>query len=158
SIFFLCALRVAPSTHTEFTPYREAKPILDSLTEILPAKLRDAPAESRERVWNEWATKRDRDIRERLAQGDADSGINFLMFGTSFTKVARLTAADVRQLTQDLSKNIEQDSRSPSRALLQRRERDFLKGLKAPRGNERLDFARRTIEAAEIQVGDPENA
>ena len=157
-IFLLCGFAVAPATRPEFTPYTDAKPILDLLTEILPADLRDAAPESREKVWNEWAIKRDRAIRERLAQGDADSVINFLMFGTSFTKEARLTAADVRQLTQDLSRNAEPAEGSPTRALLQRRESDFLKGLKAPRGNERLDFARRTIEGAGIQLSGPESA
>lgn len=157
-IFLLCGIVVAPRTRTEFTPYSDARPILDLLAEILPAELREAPAESREKVWNEWAIKRDRAIRERLAQGDADSVINFLMFGTSFTKESRLTAADVRRLTQDLSKNTEQAAASPSRALLERRESDFVRGLLAPRENERLDFARRTIEGAGIQVSGPESA
>src|SRR5882672_4067291 len=91
--FFLCCACAAGLTaaiRSTFIPYEDAKPILEALAEILPADLRDIPAENRENAWNTWVQKRDREIRERLGQGDADSVVNFLLFGTSFTRALNL--------------------------------------------------------------------
>jgi hypothetical protein len=79
------------ATQIGHTPYEDAKPILEAMAEIIPAELRDAPAEHQREAWDAWAKKRDAEIRERLAQGDGDSVVNFLLFGASFTAAPRLT-------------------------------------------------------------------
>src|SRR5215470_9243581 len=90
-VFCVCIFGVSPATRSVFTPYEDARPILTALAEIIPAELREARADAGESVWNAWVGKRDAEIRARLAQGDADSVVNFLMFGTSFTDAPRLT-------------------------------------------------------------------
>src|SRR5260370_10405289 len=79
-------------------PYSDAKPILEALEEALPAELRDIPAEKREAAWIDWAKSRDTQIRARLAQGDEDTVVNFLLFGTSFTHQSRLRPELLRRL------------------------------------------------------------
>jgi len=65
----VAALGDPPATQTSYTPYSDAKPILEALREILPVELLDASAGAQEESWNSWAKKRDLDIRHRLAQG-----------------------------------------------------------------------------------------
>src|SRR5260370_38097433 len=79
-------------------PYSDAKPILEALEEALPTELRDIPAEKREAAWIDWAKSRDTQIRARLAQGDEDTVVNFLLFGTSFTHQPRLRPELLRRL------------------------------------------------------------
>jgi len=151
-----CVFGVRPETRIAFTPYEEAKPILETLAEIIPAELRDARAGTREEVWNAWVIKRDKEIRARLAQGDADSVVNFLMFGTSFTSAPRLNGEQIRALTTGMHETRENHDAASGRALLERREFDLAQGMMAPRGNERLDFARKTIEGERINFSQPE--
>src|SRR5260370_7755316 len=79
-------------------PYSDAKPILEALEEALPAELRDIPAEKRDAARIDWAKSRDTQIRARLAQGDEDTVVNFLLFGTSFTHQSHLRPELLRRL------------------------------------------------------------
>ena len=45
----------------------------------------------REAAWPGWVMQRDAAIRARVAEGDEDSIINLLQFGTSFTRQPRIT-------------------------------------------------------------------
>src|SRR5262249_16834160 len=66
-------------------PYAEAKAILESLREdLLPAELRAKTSSERESAWADWVSRRDAQIRGRLARADEDSILNFLFFGSSF--------------------------------------------------------------------------
>src|ERR1700757_1619091 len=93
------AFAIPPATQISYTPYSDAKPILEAMAEILPTELRNSGAGTQEETWNNWTKKRDADIRQRLAQGDADSVVNFLMFGTSFTTAPRLTSAQLHSIS-----------------------------------------------------------
>jgi hypothetical protein len=110
-----------------FTPYASVKPVLDASRESLPAELKN-PDESK---WNAWSRKKDAAIRARLEQGDLDSMVNLLLFGSSFTRQPRI------QLPQML-----EASRS---GMLRARLDDLLSGLRNPAGNERLAFLRSLI-------------
>ncbi len=101
--FVTAAVVLAPSSggYVRYTPYNEARPILEAMAEIAPAEVRDAPAEKKEQEWSRWIERRDEEIRKRLAQGDIDSVVNFLMFGTSFTTEPRLTSAQVKLVSSD---------------------------------------------------------
>ena len=105
-----------------FTPWLEAKPILESQSPRLPAELENAD----ESKWNVWVRKQDKAIRGRLEQGDLDSMVNLLLFGTSFTKQPRIVV-----------ENITQASKS---GLLRARVDDLIGGLQNPGNNERLVF------------------
>jgi len=83
-----------------FIPYKDAKPILDAEAEILPQGLSGKTRDALEREWPNWISRQDAEIRTRLAQGDEDSLVNFLAFGTSYTRQPRVSTAQLAQLNQ----------------------------------------------------------
>src|SRR5713226_6897279 len=77
----------AGKTSAANIPYADAKPILQVLREdLLPAELRSKTPAELEAVWPDWVSRRDATIRARVEQGDEDSVVHFLLFGTMFTK------------------------------------------------------------------------
>lgn len=139
-LFVLCTLALgapAQSART-FIPYADARPIFDAVrADLLPPDLRDlAPAE-REARWPAWIVRHDAAIRARVAEGDADSIVHLLLFGTSFTTAPRASERDLAALVA-----------RPDEALraLRRRLDDFAVALAAPGANERLRFARAVVE------------
>src|SRR5437870_1342553 len=80
SVGMLAADRASTSS------YASVKAVLDQPGDLLPAELRN-PNESK---WRAWSQRQDKAIRGRLQQGDLDSMVNLLLYGTSFTKQARI--------------------------------------------------------------------
>ena len=105
-----------------FTPYSAVKPVLDAFAAQLPAALKNPNAAT----WNTWSRQEDRRIRARLDQGDLDSMVNLLLFGTSFTKQPRIEI----QALAEASKS----------GVLRGRVDDLVRGLQSPGSNERLIF------------------
>jgi hypothetical protein len=135
----------SPSGTVGFMPYSDAKPILEALEEALPPELRDIPAKKREAAWIDWAKSRDTQIRARLARGDEDTVVNFLLFGTSFTHQPRLRPELLRRL-RDMEQEVSSKQTELSiPQLLRVRTQDLLISIKSRRGNERLAFARRVL-------------
>src|ERR1700753_3949526 len=74
--------------------WADAKPVLDQFLDqpldqpgdVLPAELRN-PNDAR---WRAWSERQDKAIRARLQQGDLDSMVNLLFYGTSFTRQPRI--------------------------------------------------------------------
>lgn len=151
----LTALAETISNRVVFTPYSDAKPILDAMGEALPADLRGVRAEQKEKVWAQWVTSRDAQIRERLGRGDEDTLVNFLLFGTSFTRVARVTSAQLRALEQDSKTGAGSAAALALRELLGTRMQDLIEGIAAPSNNERLVFAGTVIRHAGIDISTP---
>ena len=140
-----------PALQISHTPYGDAKPILEALAEILPAELRGSSAGAPEETWNSWAKRRDKEIRHRLEQGDADSVVNFLLFGTSFTTAPRLTSAQLHSISAEAGRD---DKNAPAQwqTMFEKRVEDLVRGMTNPGQNERLEFARRTLKRAGIEV------
>jgi SAM-dependent methyltransferase len=107
-----------------FTPYTVVKPILEAERDQLPAGLKNSDASK----WNSWAQREDKAIRARLQQGDLDSMVNLLLFGTSFTKQPRIRVADITEAMKS--------------GTLRARVDDLIAGLGSADGNERLIFLR----------------
>src|SRR3984885_9100372 len=105
-----------------FTSYASAKPVLDQPNDLLPAELRN-PNEAK---WSAWSQRQDKAIRARLQQGDLDSMVNLLLYGTSFTKQPRIK---VQGLTE-----------ASKAGTLRARVDDLVAGLRNPGNNERLVF------------------
>ena len=125
----------------EFTSLANAIPVLDAQRENLPPELRH-PDEVR---WRQWAARQDKDIRERLRQGDLDSMVNLLLFGTSFTARPRIR---VESLTE-----------ASKAGILRARVDDLVAGVRNPKSNERLLFLRRLLRDQGIDAaGDPQAA
>jgi hypothetical protein len=127
----------AQQTGRQYVDYADAKPIFDALrADLLPSEFRDKNPAEREAMWPGWIMQRDVAIRARIAAGDEDSIINFLLYGTSFTRRPRPTDRQLADLVE-----------RPSEALAWLRPRidDFVRGLATPDTNERLLFAREVL-------------
>jgi len=120
--------------------------VLEALAEVAPAGLRDVAPEKLEGTWLDWVKSRDVQIRERLARGDEDSLVNFLLFGTTFTHELRLTSAQLRELAGDSSTAGGDKAAARFRQLVVRRIQDLVTGMVVPGNNERLLFARRVAQ------------
>src|SRR5215510_8056022 len=145
--FFLCLIFLAGAVAiaTQSKPqvrlltYEEARPLLQSFGEALPAELKGKSAEEGARVWPAWVKAQDSAVRARLRRGDEDTLINFLLFGVSFSKRPRVTA-------QELSRS--QQSPGAFLHLLDARIDDLIRSLgdhKAAGQNERLGFLRKLV-------------
>lgn len=99
----------------EFLGYDRAVAVLNACRLPLPADYSG---------WTAWIEGRDHQIRARLARGEEDSLVNFLLFGVSFTRQPRATGEN------------------PDSRLLQERVRDLIRGFQAPGKNERLVWLR----------------
>ncbi|MGH9802408.1 MAG: hypothetical protein ACRD82_18745, partial [Blastocatellia bacterium] len=146
STLFVLSLLLAfvPFAHTQpkqqvrYVSYAEAQPLLQLVDDILPAELRGKPAAEQARIWPEWVKSQDATVRARLHQGDEDTMINFLLFGTSFTKQPRIS-------TQELNRLKIADSLLATDKIIAARIDDLIRGLAKPGQNERLIFLRKLI-------------
>jgi hypothetical protein len=127
-----------------FVPYSDARPIFDALRpDLLPGDLRGLTPAEREQAWPGWAMRRDAAIRARVAEGDADSVINLLQFGTSFTTQPRITEQQLAGIVMRQAGAADVFVPSP---VLKARIDDFISALASPGTNERLLLARRVVE------------
>src|SRR5437868_4279498 len=81
--------------HGVYLTFDEAQPVISEMSVDAPRSLADLSGPSASKAWQQWITKQDTDIRSRLGQGDEDSLINLLLFGTSFTKQPRILFAQL---------------------------------------------------------------
>jgi hypothetical protein len=126
--YFVLGLVAVPSlfgADREFTPYASVKA-------ILPAELRVAD----EAKWLEWCRRQDEAIRARLEQGDLDSVVNLLLFGTSFTRQPRIRMDGITEASKT--------------GILRTRVDDLVTGLRNPGGNERLLFLQHLVRSQGI--------
>ena len=136
---------IAQGTGRTNIPYADARVIVDTLrADLIPAELRTLTPAQREAVWPEWVSRRDADIRARLAAGDEDSVITFLLFGVSFTAQPRYSFAAAA--AQRAPETVAADP------VVQTRIRDLVAQVVSPGANERVQFARRVIERHGIDV------
>ena len=105
-----------------FTSYGSVKHVLDAQGEPLPDEL-TSPDDAK---WTAWSQQRDKAIRARLQQGELDSMVNLLLFGTSFTRQPRILP--------------ERFSEASKAGTLRARVDDLVAGLRSPGDNERLIF------------------
>src|ERR1051325_825155 len=120
-----------------FTSFAAAKPVLEQPGDSLPAELRNPNAAK----WDAWSQTQDKAIRARLQQGDLDSMVNLLLYGTSFTKQPPIK---VEALTE-----------ASKSGVLRARVDDLVAGLRNPGDNERLAFLNALVRSEGIDPGDP---
>jgi hypothetical protein len=132
------------SRKVSYITYEEARPIVEALADVSPAELRGAVAQDQQSIWTNWVVRRDAEIRARVVQGDEDSLVNFLLFGTSFTRTPRITLKD---LAMAGAKNNNSPEAVGVVKAMQSRADDLIQGMAAPGKNERLLFARRLVES-----------
>ena len=140
----LAPVVVAAQGSAAYIPYSDAKPIFEALREdFLPPELRELTPAQREAAWPGWVMQRDAAIRARVAEGDEDSIINLLQFGTSFTRQPRITEQQLAGVVMRKAGSPDVFVPSP---VLKARIDDFVTAVTAPGTNERLLFARRVVE------------
>ncbi|MGH8650139.1 MAG: hypothetical protein ACREUP_12685, partial [Burkholderiales bacterium] len=133
-----------PQTAATYVPYADAVPILRALRDdLLPPELRGRTPADLEAAWPEWVARRDTAIRARVDEGDADSILYFLQFGTTFTRQPRISERElagvvVREAGGSASRFV------PSPVLLARID-DFVAAVASPGASERMQFARRVV-------------
>jgi SAM-dependent methyltransferase len=125
-----------------YLPYHEAQPILAALAEILPPELKDLSPDAQKQKWAGWLADRDGIIRGRLALGDEDSLVNFLLFGATYTKQPRFSP---KQLSTLAGPEGGAGVKAKLDAILASRLNDLVTALKKPGGNERIVFTRQWL-------------
>ncbi len=106
------------------TPFASVREVFQ---QFAPPELKQSDA----RAFEKWAKEKDAAIRSRLAQGDLDSMVNLLLFGTSFTAQPRMTID-----------NLGAETRA---GLLKARLDDLLAAIANPGSNERIAFVRTMV-------------
>jgi hypothetical protein len=138
------AAAVAPARLVRFA---EARPILAELRGTLPPELNTLTPEQLEAAWPGWIARHDRDVRARLEQGDEDTLVNWMLFGTSFTSRPPAVLGAVEQNAQDdpaavVRRTIE---------LISARLDDLVTALANPGADERRLFARALLQKKGIR-------
>lgn len=125
----------------------EAAPIVAGLPGALPQTLAGIPDGARSDRWPAWVAEERRRQATRLAQGEEDSLVNLLLFGTSFTREDRITVARL----EELDRRWRAGDAGAQEALLhtyRRRAADLVSAISTNRVSERLRIAREVLERA----------
>ena len=146
-VLIASALTQPVAGSARFTSYAEVRDILTTLAEALPPALKSAHDRSSDAAWSSWIANHDRDIRQRLQRGDADTIVNWLLFGTTFTSRPRAlvdspaSSQDAEQLAQ----------------LISGRAADLVAAIASAGGDERRLFARMFFERAGYRFQTPDD-
>ena len=127
--------------------YDDAKPVLEFLHDNLPSDLKGKTDAELQRAWPAWVSRRDAEIRARLSRGDEDSLLNFLLFGTTFTRLPRA-----------LNDSSKLGGSARAAEIVRGRIDDMAAGIVSPGQNERLRFARQLVERAGIDPSAPDGS
>ena len=131
-VAYLTCFSVLTSAVNSFTDYKDVQHVLAFLTGTLPPELKSSDSSAQSKAWTNWVIRHDADIRSRLLRGDQDTLINWLLFGTSFTRQPAIPF-DVFAISGDLAR------------LISKRTKDLISALGSSDPNERNDFARRLL-------------
>lgn len=137
------------SRKATYISYEDAKPILEAADDVMPQELRGKIPVELARDWPAWVAHRDSDIRARLAQGDADTVVNFLLFGTSYTQLPRITQKQIQEIEQPRPEGGATGSNPALERLvksLRARADDLIRAASSPGNNDRLVFTKRVLE------------
>jgi hypothetical protein len=129
----------APARKAVYATYSDVHAILEALSDIVPSDLQSSADPSA--AWAKWVVRRDQEIRGRLLQGEEDSAVNLLLFGTSFTRQARLEPAALAGPSGEKGDTAGAISERAAE-LIRQRTNDFVAALVRPGSNERLQFVR----------------
>lgn len=144
----------AAAPRPEYIPFADAQPALRSAGPDLPQPLQGRDEKQLAQLWPAWVREQDSAVRERLALGEEDALVNFLLFGTSFTRHPRLTTQHFQELRQRAAGDQQKFERELTLALAAR-VRDLVNAMAAPRRNERVEAMRRILLARGHRLATP---
>ncbi len=136
-LVFGFAVGMLAADRASTSSYVSVKPVLDQPGDVLPAELKN-PNEAK---WRAWSQRQDKAIRARLQQGDLDSMVNLLLYGTSFTKQPRI--------------QVENFTQASKAGIVRARVDDLVAGVRNPGDNERLVFLNRLLRNQGIDPNSP---
>ena len=145
-----------PAPRVIYIPFVAAKPVVDAFKDLLPADLKGKTEPAIAAEWPQWVRRQDQSVRARLEQGDEDSLVNLLLYGTSFTSQPRIT--------DELFADAENEARikgpdSPKMQALpvifRTRVEDLVTALSAPGNNERLQYMRHMLQNKGYDLSTP---
>jgi hypothetical protein len=126
------------------TTWAEARPIVERLEGGLPRSLAEIPFAQRPARWPAWLAGQRQALTARIAQGDVDSVVNLMLFGTSFTKQPRITAKLLRELDQRWKAG-DQSVQKTLALQYQQRATDLVAAAANPQAGERMRDVRRVL-------------
>ena len=126
------------------TTWAEARSIVARLENGLPRSLAEIPPAQRPARWPAWLAGQREALTARIAQGDVDSVVNLLLFGTSFTKQPRITSKLLRELDQRWKAG-DQSVQKTLALQYQQRATDLVAAAANPRAGERMRDVRRVL-------------
>ncbi len=137
--------RTVAAASARYMTYDEARPVLQEFQDELPDDLKTLSPQQLAVQWPEYVRQRDQQTRARLEQGEEDSLVNLLLFGTSFTSQPRITnefieSAGKQQLAGGNTQN------DPLNVAVAGRIRDLLAAMRAPHPPERIAYMRGLLE------------
>jgi hypothetical protein len=127
---------------SRYVRFAEVRSVLLELAQIRPPGLANLTDAELEAAWPAWIERHDRTVRARLDQGDEDTIINWLLFGTSFTAHPRVLMGAGDATTVDEREMVLRQTL----ALISARLDDLMKALATPGSDERRLFAREFLE------------
>jgi hypothetical protein len=130
-------LGAATTAAARYVAYDDVAVVLTALADIAPADLKHRNATLPDR-WDEWARRHDGEIRARVQAGDQETIVNWLLFGTTFTKRPRVPLDDLA----DTSSTRQRLTDAQIAALIGDRTGDLVTALASPGQDERRLFAR----------------
>src|SRR5262249_1882774 len=104
----------------------------------------EIPPAERPARWPAWLAGQRQALTARIAQGEVDSVVNLLLFGTSFTKQPRITAKLLRELDQRWKAG-DQSVQNTLALQYQQRATDLIAAAAAPKAGERMRDVRRVL-------------
>lgn len=127
--------------------YTDAAPVFAALREDLwPTEFRGKSPAVIEQAWPAWVMTHDAAIRARLAAGEEDSVVHFLLFGTSFTTAPRISARELAALAVTPDTSV---------ASLGPRIDALVEAAAGQRADERLQLVREVFARAGIDLAAP---
>jgi hypothetical protein len=148
-------LAVAASLPAHDVTYLEAEPTIAASGSAAPSAITQLPPSDRATPWARWVADRRAAVAARVLRGEEDSLVPLLLFGTSYTSAPRITRAFFeRSATADAPA-----AGSAERALaaaFEPRVDDLLRALERPGDNERLVWARLTLERLGHRLDTPQ--
>jgi hypothetical protein len=135
--------RVTGQTLPHDVTYDEAAPVIAAAGSAVPPAIARSQPAGRAAAWSTWVADRRAGVARRLLRGDEDSLVPLLLFGTSYTTAPRITRAFLERAARPgAADSVEQ----ALTAAFEPRVDDLLRALAHPAGNERLEWARATME------------
>ncbi len=144
-VFLLCFFTLCRAQTPEFVSLASAQPVLAAMRDSLPPGLKTGGAIT-PGAWDKWVRTRDREIRDRLAEGEELTLSNLLRLGVTYTKEARIGYATLDDYGHSAFAN----------QLAENRANDLIRALAAPRIADGMLEMRAFLEKKGFSLSTPE--